>query len=239
MKKTISPLFSFFIFAILFTLVAVSFLFFFSKLSDPSVATTFSHPQLTVVIDPGHGGEDGGAIGVNGCLEKDLNLSIAKKLSCVLSGLGIKNVLTRSSDTLLYDKNSDYEGQKKHLDMQKRLEITSSYPNVIFVSIHQNSFPEEKYSGFQAYYSPNSPLSQELALNIERYVKQFAQSQNNRKAKSSAGSIYLLDELDCPAVLLECGFLSNGSESELLCSEDYQNKLCRIIGASIESFINS
>ena len=126
---------SFIIFAVIFILICSTFILIFSSLaSKDSLLTSSVSPSVIVVIDAGHGGEDGGAIGINGCLEKDINLSIAKKLSAILSGMGIKNILTRNTDTLLYDKNADFKGQKKHLDMQERLKITESYQNAIFVS---------------------------------------------------------------------------------------------------------
>lgn len=238
MKKRNYPLFSFFIFSIAFILFSSMLVTFFSEIAPKKSTYTFSKasPPL-VIIDAGHGGEDCGAIGKNGCFEKDINLSMSKKLSSILSGIGIKNILTRNSDILLYDKNSDYIGQKKHLDMQERLKIVNSYQNVIFVSVHQNAFPEEKYSGFQIYFSPNSQSSQIIAQKLEEAVRLQIQPSNKRKAKSSAGNIYLLDRLECPAVLLECGFLSNPNECELLCSEEYQNRMCAVIASCLENFI--
>jgi N-acetylmuramoyl-L-alanine amidase len=215
---------------------------FFSLSYDPKKdtgiieSTPRSYP--IVVIDAGHGGEDGGAIGINGCIEKDINLSIAKSLYETLSASGIECVLTRSEDILLYDRTQDYEGRKKALDMKARLEIVNKYDNAIFVSIHQNSFPIEKYNGFQAYYSSNSEASQRLAITIEEGIKNSLQPNNKRVAKASEGKIYLLDNLYCPAVLLECGFLSNTDECELLCSESYRVRMCNAISDAIISFLN-
>ena len=190
-----------------------------------------------VIIDAGHGGEDGGTVGVNGCFEKDINLSIAKKLKTYLTSMGVRCALTRNSDTLLYDRSADYEGRKKHLDMLARLDITNSYENAVFVSIHQNAFPQEKYSGLQIYYSENNESSLPLAKSIEDAVKKILQPQNNRVAKPAGDSIYLLDKLDCPALLIECGFLSNAAECELLCTDEYQNKLCAVIATRIATYI--
>ena len=241
MKKTSKKTFSllaYITFCVIFVLIATVFIIISNRENNKELPTiTKENTSLIVVIDAGHGGEDGGAIGVNGCYEKDINLKIAEKLSVFLSSRGIKTVLTRNSDILLYDRNQDFQGRKKHLDMLERLRITNSYENVIFVSIHQNAFPQEKYSGFQTYYSQNNESSLTLAKLIEEGIKDHLQPQNNRKAKMSAGKIYLLDKLNCPAVLLECGFLSNPTECELLCSEEYQNKLCAVISASIEEFL--
>ena len=222
------------IFILIFTLVSLLFIFLggeyrqANRVSSPSKLT-----QPTVIIDAGHGGEDGGAIGVNGCLEKDINLAMAKKLKSMLSSMGINCILTRSEDILLYDRNADFEGHKKSLDMQARLDIANSYENAIFISIHQNSFPIEKYSGTQIYYSTNNSFSSTLASKIENSVRESLQQNNNRRSKPSDGRIYLLDELFCPAVLVECGFLSNTEECELLCNDEYQNHLCAVIASEV------
>ena len=191
----------------------------------------------TVIIDAGHGGEDGGAIGKNGAYEKDVNLTIALKLKEKLCALGIPCALTRSTDVLLYDRNVDYEGRKKKLDLLARKEFAEKYENAVFISIHQNSYPKEQYSGFQVYFSPNDPTSRELAISLERNVRDALQPNNRRVCKEADSSIYLLDKLCCPAVLVECGFLSNSEECRLLCDEDYQNKLCEAICKSIAGFV--
>lgn len=195
--------------------------------------------QFTVIIDAGHGGEDGGASGVNGVLEKDLNLMIAHLLCEELGKVGVRCVMTRSSDMLLYDRESDYEGRKKLLDMKERLRIASLEKNAVFVSIHQNSYPVEKYSGFQVYYSPNDARSSLLAALFEKAVKGSLQPENNRKAKVSDGKIYILDELYCPAVLLECGFISNQKECELLCTEEYRRRLAAAFCDAIKEYKES
>ena len=201
-----------------------------------SQAPTLAYP--TVIIDAGHGGEDGGAIGKNGAYEKDINLEIAKKLKAILDANSIPCALTRTTDILLYDRNVDYEGKKKKLDLLARKEFAEGYDNAIFISIHQNSYPKEQYSGFQAYYSPNDPSSISLALSIEDSIRASLQPQNNRASKQADSSIYLLDNLQCPSVLLECGFLSNREECAMLCNEEYQNKLCEAIALGIINFIN-
>ena len=225
--------------SIIFIAICTIFFILSSSLIKPSGRdTSVSNDYPTVIIDAGHGGEDGGAVGINGALEKDINLTIAKRLYDELTKSGIACVLTRSEDILLYDRNQDYEGRKKALDMQARLRTVSKYENAIFVSIHQNSFPVEKYNGFQAYYSGNSEASQVLATTIEQSIKNSLQPNNNRVAKASEGKIYLLDNLTCPAVLLECGFLSNTNECEQLCSDAYQTRMCNVISDGIIAFLN-
>ena len=191
-----------------------------------------------VIIDAGHGGEDGGTVGVNGVCEKDLNLKIAKKLDIMLKSAGIRTVMTRTTDILLYNRNEDYEGRKKMLDMAERLKISQSYENAIFISIHMNAFPVAKYSGLQVYYSPNDPLSKKLAERIQVMTKYSLMQENTRKIKSSDGKIFLLDRMNIPSVLVECGFLSNPAECERLCDEAYQNELAAVICCAIFEHID-
>ena len=229
---------------IIFTRIFLSISLLFIRLSNISVDLTDNNEQdkkeaPIVIIDAGHGGEDGGAIGINGCLEKDINLSMAKKLQAMLSGIGIKCILTRTEDILLYDRNVDYEGRKKKLDMDARLNIANSYDNVIFISVHQNSFPQERYNGTQIYYSPNDPQSANIAHTLQNSIKSNLQPDNNRISKASDGKIYLLDKLNCPAVLIECGFISNRSECVLLCDEAYQSKFCSVIASTVADILKN
>ena len=195
--------------------------------------------ESIVIIDAGHGGEDGGTIGTSGVLEKDINLKIAFDVYYTLKVAGIPAVLTRDKDILLYDTSINYQGRKKALDMAKRLEIATSYDNSIFVSIHQNSFSDSKYSGLQVYYSENNADSLRLAQEIQELCKNTLQPENNRKCKASQSNIYLLDNIYSPAVLVECGFLSNVNECKLLESDSYQKEISIVISASIINFIKN
>ncbi len=228
------------LFAILFMFSASAFIFFaVGRNFGKDTAATYTNNNLpTVIIDAGHGGEDGGTVGCDGSKEKDINLKIAKKLQNHLDAIGIPSLLTRSEDILLYDRNTDFLGHKKVLDMAARRKIVESHGNAIFISIHQNSFPEPKYSGFQIYYSQNNSSSKVLCNTIEGSIKSLLQPNNARKAKPSAGNIYLLEKLSCPAVLLECGFMSNPTECALLNSEVYQNKLCAVLCSSIVDYLS-
>lgn len=242
MKSTKLFISLFFIF-LAFLALSLGVFYFFNHKSKQDITqkeTESQPPPIvypTVIIDAGHGGEDGGAIGKNGAYEKDINLELAKKLKSKLDSFGIPCVLTRSTDILLYDRNTDYEGKKKKLDLLARKEFAEQYEDAIFISIHQNSYPKEQYSGFQAYYSANEPTSKLLALSIEKSVRSSLQPQNNRASKQADSSIYLLDKLYCPAVLLECGFLSNQIECENLCEEEYQNRLCEAIVLGLIEFL--
>ena len=230
----------FLLFVLIFTLAVFCFIYFSNKdIRQKEVSEPKSVSDMPIVIiDAGHGGEDGGAIGVNGVYEKDLNLKIAKKLDTLLKSAGICTVMTRSEDILLYDRNEDYEGRKKALDMAKRLEISESYENAIFISIHMNSFPIARYSGLQVYYSQNDPSSKELADMIQSITKDSLMQENTRKTKASDGKIFLLDRMNIPSVLVECGFLSNPSECEKLCNEAYQNELSVAICCAVLEYLD-
>ena len=186
--------------------------------------------QYTIVIDPGHGGEDGGATSDGGILEKTLNLQISLKISAILKTLGIRHVLTRDTDVMLNNGNTSH---KKMHDLQSRVNTARRYESCIFVSIHQNKFFQKKYSGLQVYYSKNDPLSATIAEGIQSSVKTYLQPNNERQTKMATSAIYVLDRLHCPAVLVECGFLSNDEEAGRLASEEYQKKLAFVLSAAI------
>ena len=236
--------FQYLLFCALFAFAAVVLILFFYRMTESSAESVDLSPSSAdlsapiVVIDAGHGGEDGGAIGANGICEKDLNLQIAQMLNDLLRSNGIRTVMTRNEDILLYDRNSDYHGQKKVQDLATRRKIAEEYENAVFVSIHMNAFPQAKYHGLQVYYSPNSPSSMDLATQIQSLTKELLLPQNNRSVKSSNGNIYLLDRLECPAVLVECGFLSNPEECALLSTEEYKRKMALSLCLSILQYFS-
>lgn len=193
----------------------------------------------TVIIDAGHGGEDGGTIGIDGTIEKDINLSIALELNALLQAEGIPTRLTRSEDILLYDKNSDYQGHKKSQDMAQRIKIAEEYEDAIFISIHMNSFPQEKYKGLQVYYSTKSPNSSVLAQKIQTLVANNIQPDNKRSIKPSESGIFLLEHINHPAVLVECGFLSNSEDCSNLNSPPYRSRLCFVLFTAICDYFQS
>lgn len=194
--------------------------------------------QYTVIIDAGHGGEDGGASSVEGLIEKDVNLDIAKMLCDMLKKRGINAIMTREDDRLLYDRNVDYHGRKKKLDLAARLEIAKKTDNAILVSIHMNSFTDPKYSGLQVWYSQNFPESLILADLIQSKNRDMLQPDNKRTIKAANSAIRLLDQAPCPAVLVECGFLSNLEEAKKFESTEYKQQVAYIIFCSIIEFLN-
>jgi N-acetylmuramoyl-L-alanine amidase len=179
----------------------------------------------TVVIDPGHGGPDGGAVSHDGVVEKDLNLLISLKLKSFFEISGYKVIMTRSDDRSIHDEGSDTLRQKKHTDLLNRLEIVSQNPKAVFISIHQNTFGQSKYYGTQVFYSANNDFSRVLAKEIQETVKNMLQPENERQIKKAEKNLYILYHAKSPAVMVECGFLSNPAESEKLKSDSYQNQM--------------
>ena len=198
-------------------------------------------PHRIVVLDAGHGGEDGGTSSKNGILEKDLNLSLTLLLKDQLTALGVEVVLTRDTDRLLYDPNADYVGRKKLLDQRERLRITEELKEqknteVLFVSIHMNSYPEESVRGMQVWYSDNTPDSRALAEALRKSATELLGDLHDRSPAAAGSSIFLLDRLTVPAVLIECGFLSSPEDAALLASDDYRLSLAFAISSAILQF---
>jgi N-acetylmuramoyl-L-alanine amidase len=191
----------------------------------------------TVIIDAGHGGEDGGASSAAGLVEKDVNLEIAKILADMLRASGVKVIMTRDEDKLLYDRNTDYQGRKKKLDMAARLGVMQKTENAIFVSIHMNSYTSPKYSGLQVWYSSNHADSGILASLIQSSNQKLLQPDNTRKIKDAASSIFLLKEASCPAVLVECGFLSNEGEAAKFETREHRQAVALMLCSSILEFL--
>ena len=185
--------------------------------------------RRTFVIDPGHGGEDGGCSGKDGTTEKDINLALSASLADILRASGAEAVMTRTEDILLYDRNVDFHGRKKVLDLKARLDCAKAHPDAVFVSIHMNAFPAEKWRGLQVWYSKNDPMSLPLARDIQEAAKNYIQPGNERRVKAAGSGIFLLDRAVTPAVLIECGFLSNPEECAALSSSEYQKKLALVI----------
>ncbi|MBO4283752.1 MAG: N-acetylmuramoyl-L-alanine amidase [Clostridia bacterium] len=185
---------------------------------------TAALPKPTVILDAGHGGSDGGATGINGALEKDLNLSMVLLLADLLRSEGVDVILTRENDALVITEEQDRSGHRKRWDVNNRIAFTTLCPDAFFVSIHMNWFPVEKYDGLQVWYAKTEG-SAALAEAIRRHVVSDLQPDNKRQSKKADKSIRLLDSAGCTAVLVECGFLSNSAECEKICSPDYQREL--------------
>ncbi|MCD8056184.1 MAG: N-acetylmuramoyl-L-alanine amidase [Clostridiales bacterium] len=210
------------------------------EINGISGGNAWSADSVLVVIDAGHGGIDGGCIGIDGTLEKDLNLAVAEKICEMLLARGIRCVMTRCDDELLYDMYGDlddYTGQKKLYDLKNRVRYASEFENAVFVSIHMNTFSRPQYSGLQVWYSGNNEGSKRLADIIALTVKSSLQPENDRSVKRADSSMYVLDRIALPAVLIECGFLSNAEECEKLCDDEYQRALALAISSAIAEYL--
>ena len=195
--------------------------------------------QPIVIIDAGHGGFDGGAVSDDGTVEKDINLSIALYLQEYLSIFNIKTIMIRETDCSVEDNGLNTIRQKKTSDLHNRMKIMEETDNAIFVSIHQNKFPDGKYSGTQVFYSPKTKdESQVLAQTIQDYIVNTLQKDNKRQIKECGTSVFLMYNAVKPAVLVECGFLSNYEETQRLKSSEYQKKIAFCIAMGIQNYLS-
>ncbi len=185
------------------------------------------------VIDAGHGGEDGGAVAVDGSKESDMNLAIARRLDALLVLLGEETRMTRTEDISIHDGSASTLREKKRSDLENRVELVNSTQGAILVSIHQNSLPSSKRTqGAQVFYGKKEG-SAELANTVQRALNQTVNAGNEKTKKAIDASIFLMKNVTAPAILIECGFLSNESETALLKSGEYQQKLAVVIASGL------
>ena len=189
--------------------------------------------QVCVVIDAGHGGDDPGKIGIGQVLEKDVNLSIARKVQQYLEAQDIRVVLTREDENGLYDSDAS---NKKVQDMKRRVALIEETKPAITVSIHQNSYPEESVHGAQVFYYDGSRDGQLLAQLLQKQLVEKLDPENHRQIKAN-DSYYLLKKTDIPIVIVECGFLSNQAEAALLARYDYQDRVAWAIHMGILQYL--
>lgn len=189
-----------------------------------------------IVLDPGHGGEDGGAVSSGGLRESDLNLEIGLRARDLLRFLGFSVLMTRETDVSIYDASASSVSEKKVSDLKNRVRLVSELPNAVLISIHQNMFPEARYYGAQVFYARTAG-SRTLAEGIQALCCTRLDSSNHRKAKE-AESVYLLKQIDCPGVLVECGFLSNPEEERKLQTASYQKKLAAVLAAALSEYLS-
>ena len=182
--------------------------------------------RLCVVIDPGHGGIDGGATSCTGVPESSLNLEIATVLKDLMNFLGCETKMVRTGDYSIHTEGSTI-AQQKVSDLKERVKIANSNPDGIYVSIHQNYFADSKYYGPQIFYAAT-----EGSCELAKALNTNLAPESNRRAKEAQG-IYLMEQVKCTAILVECGFLSNPKEEALLRSRSYQQKLCAVLTAGI------
>ena len=189
----------------------------------------------TLVIDPGHGGVDGGATSCTGVPESQFNLEISLKLRDLLHLLGYRTVMIRTEDVSVYTSGETIAA-KKVSDLRQRVKIINRTENAVLISIHQNTFSDSRYSGPQVFYSPKGE-GELLAKSLQQQLTKVLSPGSNRMAKKAEG-VYLMQHIDCTGVLIECGFLSNPEEEAKLRNEAYQRKLCCVIGATAVNFLD-
>lgn len=197
----------------------------------------FFEKKPTIVVDAGHGGEDGGAVGVNGLVEKDINLAIALALAEDLKANNFPVVLVRDSDYSVGDQTLATVAERKRSDTKNRVRLVEETGDCLLVSIHQNQFSQSQYKGAQMFYSPNNSESSLLAECIRQSVVNSLQPENTRQNKEAGEDIYLLTHCQVPGVIVECGFLSNPEEANLLGQEEYQRDMAAAIYNGIISFV--
>ncbi len=189
------------------------------------------------ILDAGHGGEDGGAVAYDGTLEKDLNLTMCNNISLYFDIFGIDYVIIRDGDYSVGDTSLETIRKRKASDIYKRFEIINSYENSVLLSIHQNMFSVEKYSGTQVFYDGKFDESEELSKILQFTFKNTLQPDNNRSIKTTDKSIYLLYEAQRPSVMVECGFMSNLSELSRLKDAEYQSQFSYFLTKGIIQYL--
>ena len=190
--------------------------------------------RSTLVLDAGHGGIDGGAISDSGLKESDINLQIALKTEALVRFLGINTVMTRETDT----DNSDNKAYSEHDNLVQRVKLANSTENAVLISIHQNKFPSAVVSGAEVMYSDNDD-SKALGLITQDNLVTLLDSSNRRVARPAPKELLLTSSVECPTILVECGFMSNPQEVKKLASNDYQLKLAAILAGSYIQFLNN
>jgi len=201
-----------------------------NRLMEPAMQPTTVRRAGVLILDAGHGGEDGGAVSLTGVPESQINLAIVLKLRDVLGLYGVDPVLLREEDVSLYSAGSDTLREKKRSDLKNRVEAVEAVEDGILLSIHQNTYTSSRYSGAHVFYAPTEG-SQPLAEHFQNCIKAALQPDNGRAVKQIPETVYIMNRVTCPAVLIECGFLTNPEEEALLRSEDYQRKLAAVIAA--------
>ena len=212
-------------FVFLFLVLSV-FSFFISNKEKQDIISTMSVPvtNKVIVVDAGHGGEDGGAVSKNGISESNINLKIALKLQNLLEASSATVVLTRSDENAIYDLDKKTLREKKVSDIKNRVKIGNESNADILVSIHLNKIDQSKYYGWQTFYKNGNEDSKRLATTIQENLNISIQKENKR-VPMKISNVYLMEHIKIPAAIVECGFLSNPEEEKELQNDEYQNRL--------------
>lgn len=221
----------FFALAVTFALAAVVSLRAIPAL--PAFSTVNRGSPTVYVLDAGHGGEDGGAVSASGILESHVNLAITLDLNEILQFLGRKTVMTRTEDISIHSPDAETLRQKKASDLKNRVALVNATPGAVLVSVHQNSLPSvPSVHGAQVFYG-TIESSETLAASVQSALNQSVNDGNEKHEKKIDPSIYLMKNVNCPAILVECGFLSNAAEAERLLEPYYRTTLAVTIAAGV------
>ncbi|NLW02393.1 MAG: cell wall hydrolase [Clostridiaceae bacterium] len=224
--------------ALILLILVLSIAIFSLEGSDDQLALAANKQyKATVVLDPGHGGEDPGAVSnYSGIAEKDINLRIALLLREILEEDNYRVIMTRQEDVLNYKPGTKNITDKRRQDLTGRRKLIDSSGADIVVSIHLNKFEDPQYYGAQAFYPPGSPDSERLAVCVQNALREHVDPANNRKALVKKERIVILRDLVVPTALVECGFLSNSQEEALLRTTDYQEKIAKALKKGIGQY---
>ena len=225
------------LFGAIFIAVCLVMISSFSDIAQLTARDIAAEDAPYVIIDAGHGGEDGGAE-VNGVLEKDINLAIAGITADILRLHGYRVKEVREEDISVCSDDAETLREKKTSDLHNRVKLFNENPDCTVVSIHQNKFPGEKSHGTQLFYSKNDPDSEKLARSIQTSVVLLLQNDNTRELKPAGKDIFILDQAEVPAVIVECGFLSNNEERQKLTDPIYQQEIAYAVAMGIIDYHN-
>lgn len=225
---------------VLFYALTIITILFISHLGSKAVTVISqsipSEQTYCIIIDAGHGGEDGGATSCSGILESVYNLEISLRLNDLFHLLGYDTKMIRTTDISIYRQGNTI-AQKKISDLKERVRISNETENGILISIHQNIFSDSRYRGAQVFFADNKE-SHTLASQLQTVFVNVLNPGSNRQCKKGDG-IYLMEHVTCPAILVECGFLSNPQEDAMLRSKSYQQKLCCVIASTLSSYLSN
>lgn len=202
-----------------------------NSLVEPVMEPDVLRRTAPLILDAGHGGEDGGAVSITGVPESQINLAIVLKLRDVLGLYGVNPVVLRETDVSLHDDSANTLREKKRSDLKNRVAAIEEVEGGTLLSIHQNTYPGSRYHGAHVFYAPTEG-SQSLAEHFQNSIKAALQPDNERAVKRIPDTVYIMNHITCPAVLIECGFLTNPEEEALLRDEDYQRKLSAVVAAA-------
>ena len=225
-------------FAVWIALCVIVFICLLRTADRNCVRTADEYAGPIVILDAGHGGEDGGAVAENGTREKDINLQMTQKIALLFDLFGIRYITVREDDRLIGDNTLPTVRERKVSDIHQRMALVEQTPGAVLLSIHQNFYIREKYSGTQVFYAPRAEGSSEMASAVQAAVVRMLQPDNQRRIKPTEGTVYLLDRATKASIMVECGFLSNQEETKLLIDSQYQKKLSYSIVRGVCEYVN-